>query len=233
MVIFIDLTGSVFSELKVIERANDRISQSGRKIVMWKCLCSCGKYIEVRGDSLRRGHTKSCGHNRKNKKGNKYDLSGDYGVGYTYKNEPFYFDLEDYNKIKEYTWYKNKNGYICSTDNGDFVSMHRLVMNITDNNFDVDHIKHILYDNRKEELRICRHSDNIHNHVNHNHNISGVSGVYFESSTNKWRASIKYLNKTIHLGRFIDFDNAVKARKAAEEKYFGEYSYDNSQGVKK
>lgn len=111
--------------------------------------------------------------------------------------------------------------------------MHRLVMNITDNNFDVDHIKHILYDNRKEELRICRHSDNIHNHVNHNHNTSGVSGVYFESSTNKWRASIKYLNKTIHLGRFIDFDNAVKARKAAEEKYFGEYSYDNSQGVKK
>ena len=108
MVIFIDLTGSVFSELKVIERANDRISQSGRKIVMWKCLCSCGKYIEVRGDSLRMGHTKSCGQNRKNKKGNKYDLSGDYGVGYTYKNEPFYFDLEDYNKIKEYTWYKNK-----------------------------------------------------------------------------------------------------------------------------
>ena len=81
---------ALFSELKVIERANDRISQSGRKIVMWKCLCSCGKYIEVRGDSLRRGHTKSCGHNRKNKKGNKYDLSGDYGVGYTYKNEPFY-----------------------------------------------------------------------------------------------------------------------------------------------
>ena len=31
-----------------------------------------------------------------------------------------------------------------------------------------------------------------------------------------------------YLGAFDIFEEAVAARKAAEEKYFGEYSYDNS-----
>ena len=37
-------------------------------------------------------------------------------------------------------------------------------------------------------------------------------------------------NETIYLGRYFDKDDAIKARKEAEEKYFGEYSYDNSIG---
>lgn len=35
--------------------------------------------------------------------------------------------------------------------------------------------------------------------------------------------------ENIYLGGFINKDDAIKARKEAEEKYFGEYSYDNSQ----
>lgn len=31
---------------------------------------------------------------------NTYDLSGEYGIGYTTKGEEFWFDLEDYDKIK-------------------------------------------------------------------------------------------------------------------------------------
>ena len=30
-----------------------------------------------------------------------------------------------------------------------------------------------------------------------------------------------------HLGTFNSFEDAVKARKRAEQKYFGEYSYNN------
>ena len=36
---------------------------------------------------------------------------------------------------------------------------------------------------------------------------------------------------TIHLGYFSNFDNAVNARKEAEEKYFGEFSYEKSQTI--
>lgn len=44
----------------------------------------------------------------------------------------------------------------------------------------------------------------------------------------KWIAQIGYKGKKIYLGSFLKFDDAVKVRKEAEEKYFGEYSYDNS-----
>lgn len=33
-------------------------------------------------------------------KHNTYDLSGDFGIGYTDKGEKFYFDISDYEKIK-------------------------------------------------------------------------------------------------------------------------------------
>ena len=35
--------------------------------------------------------------------------------------------------------------------------------------------------------------------------------------------------KKINLGAFDNKDDAIKARKEAEKKYFGEWSYDNSQ----
>ena len=63
-------------------------------------------------------------------------------------------------------------------------------------------------------------------------NTSGVTGVYWVKKCNKWNANIKINNKYIHLGNFTDFDDAVKARKEAEQKYFGEYSYSNSQMFK-
>lgn len=226
-----DLKGLIFNELKVIDRAEDKIEKNGRHTIMWTCECICGNYTTVDSQSLKSGHTKSCGCRRNRHKGNNYDLSGEYGIGYTAKGDEFYFDLEDYDRIKGYTWYKNTQGYFCSINNGKNIRLHRLVMGLPDMIYDIDHKKHNLFDNRKNQLRICKHSDNIHNHIQHKHNTSGETGVFFEKYTNKWKATIKYLNKNITVGRFSNFDEAVKARKEAEEKYFGEYSYSNSQAV--
>ena len=38
-----------------------------------------------------------------------------------------------------------------------------------------------------------------------------------------------FLRKSRKSLKTLDFDDAVKARKEAEEKYFGKYSYNNSQ----
>ena len=35
------------------------------------------------------------------KKYNTYDLSGEYGIGYSNSGKEFYFDLDDYDLIKE------------------------------------------------------------------------------------------------------------------------------------
>jgi len=49
---------------------------------------------------------------------------------------------------------------------------------------------------------------------------SGVKGVTWDNSRNKWRAHIEFKGKAYHLGRFDKLDDAIKARKEAEEKYF-------------
>ena len=60
-------------------------------------------------------------------------------------------------------------------------------------------------------------------------NSSGVTGVGWSKKNNKWRARITLNNKEYHLGYFDDKNDAIKARKEAENKYFGEFSYENSQ----
>lgn len=47
-------------------------------------------------------------------------------------------------------------------------------------------------------------------------NVSGITGVCFDKSRNKWKAYIMVNRKLFNLGRFSKFEHAVKVRKAAE-----------------
>ena len=169
------------------------------------------------------------------RKYNQYDLSGGYGIGYTLKGEEFWFDLEDYDLIKDYCWYKNKDGYITSTDSKTrkTVLFHRIVTDCP-NGLTPDHIhgKETRCDNRKSNLRIVTTQQNGMNSALSKNNTSGVTGVTWHKRDNVWQARIKVKYKYIHLGYFDSFEDAVNARKEAEEKYFGEFSYDNSQCYK-
>ena len=234
-----DLTGQRFGRLIVIKRIEDYVEPSGRHRSKWLCKCDCGNEINIVGNALtRKNGTRSCGCFAKEnmskikKKYNTYDLSGDYGVGYTSKGEEFYFDLEDYDKIKDYCWRKNKEGYIISTNNETrkTVLFHRIITNCP-MNLMPDHIhgKETRHDNRKSNLRITTKQQNGMNSALSSNNTSGVVGVTWHKRDNVWQARIRVNYKYIHLGYFNCFEDAVKARKEAEEKYFGEYSYDNSQ----
>ena len=57
-------------------------------------------------------------------------------------------------------------------------------------NLDIDHIGHVLHDNRKLCLRICDESHNMRNSNMHTNNTSGVSGVWWFSDRNKWVAEM-------------------------------------------
>lgn len=208
---------------------------------LWLCKCSCnGDNSEtvVIGSDLRSGKTKSCGCLRKetsskftterNKRYNTYDLTGEYGIGYTNTNgDKYYFDLEDYDLIKNYCWYKNAHGYIESEDiRENKIKMHRLLMNCPDN-MEIDHIFHDKWDNRKKYLRIVTRSQNQMNLTLKSNNTSGVTGISWDKKSDKWRSYITINQKRIELGCYNDFDKAVKLRKEAEKKYFGEYRYKN------
>ena len=237
-----DLTGQKFERLTVVKRAQDYIQPNGRKRIMWLCECSCKdkNLVMVMGENLTTGHTKSCGclaretASKVSKKYNHYDLTNKCGIGYTSKGEEFYFDLEDYDKIKDYCWCKNSDGYIVTNiwknKKNYIMFMHRLIMGFPDSCYEVDHRhgKFSRNDNRKSNLRIVTHSQNLMNVGVRENNSSGVTGVCFEDATQKWRSSITINDKKIDLGRFANFEDAVRVRKDAEEKYFKEFSYDNS-----
>jgi len=50
---------------------------------------------------------------------------------------------------------------------------------------------------------------------------SRITGVYWYRKYKKWRVSIKYNNKDIHLGYFSDIGEAVEVRRVAELYYGG------------
>ncbi|MDE7219307.1 MAG: hypothetical protein K2O45_06780 [Oscillospiraceae bacterium] len=58
-------------------------------------------------------------------------------------------------------------------------------------------------------------------------NTSGVPGVHWEAGKDAWRASICFKGRRYSLGRYRRFEDAVKARKLAEEnlhdKFLQEY----------
>lgn len=166
-------------------------------------------------------------------KRNQYDLSGEYGVGYTTNgNKPFYFDLDDYDKIKDYCWTLNSDGYVICVKRQ--LCLHRLIMDCPKCLY-VDHIggDDTRTDNRKKNLRISTNSQNLMNRGLQKNNTSGFVGVGWNKARSKWEAHIKVNGKKINLGLYRDIEDAVLARKKAEEKYFGDYSYSNSQKIYK
>jgi hypothetical protein len=173
-------------------------------------------------------------------KTNVYDLTGEYGIGYTSKGEEFWFDLEDYDKIKDYCWYLAGHGYFkartLKSDNfkSDKIYLHRIIMDAKDGEL-VDHIHHnkneCNYDNRKSNLRIVGYSENGMNSVIPANNKSGCKGVFYDNTYNKWVARICINRKTIQIGSYESISDAIDARQDAEKKYFGKYSYFNTESI--
>ena len=226
-----DLTSKYFGRLKVIKQSeNDYINPQGRHFAQWECECGCGnpQTITVTTGHLTSGHTQSCGclNSESKRKYNEYKLFNDYGIGYTFDGNEFYFDLEDYDKIKDYCWYSDKAGYIVSDSFKKHTKLHRLVMNVSDKKCDIDHIngRYTRHDNRKNNLRICTRAQNSKNKLFMSNNTSGCIGVRWHKAANKWMASITVDGKDIYLGLFNNKDEAIKTRIEAEDRYYKEFS---------
>ena len=132
------------------------------------------------------------------------------------------FDLDDYEKIKDYCWYKHHNYFeakiLCDDDRGKAVGLHKLIMDDLNNEYDVDHIKtEYKYDNRKLNLRKVNRSQNTYNAKLSKNNTSGVTGVKWHKRDKVWESSIRVNYKNIYLGRSHSFEEAVKLRKEAEK----------------
>ena len=215
---------------------------------MWDCVCDCQmdkpeeerEHHYVSTADLRCGKSKSCGCFKNEflksgtavKRYNRYEERDGYMVGYTANGYEFYFDKEDYDKIKDFSW-AEQNGYLFSfgrTDengNRQYYRMHRLIMGVGEydrGNNEVDHINGIRSDNRKCNLRIVSHSDNMKNVGISARNTSGYKGVGFNKYNGTWTAYIKINKKWTTLGTYSTYEEALSVRKEAEKEYYGEFA---------
>lgn len=219
-----DLTGMGFGKLTVLEQAEDYVNTKGTHHSMWLCQCTCGNKTTVLGTDLTRKdkkHIVSCGHCYSN-----YCFFEDYGECHMKNGSVCLFDIEDYDKIKEYHWHQNSDGYaVCNIqrDNQWFtILMHRLVMDAPDG-VEIDHIHGNTLDNRKAELRIVTQSDNKKNRAMYTNNKSGYKGVSWNAPKQKWVANIQCDGQQFYLGAFSSsYDAHVCYEKAAKE-LFGAY----------
>lgn len=56
-----DLTGRRFGHLIAVKKDNSRVTPSGKKVVIWECICDCGSRKKVSACHLKSEHTTSCG----------------------------------------------------------------------------------------------------------------------------------------------------------------------------
>ena len=110
------------------------------------------------------------------------------------------------------------------TTSGKRVSLrlHRVIMNAPDN-LQVDHINGNGLDNRKSNLRLVTHTQNMLNQRKAKDNTSGYKGVHWNKTRGRWQATIQANGKAKYLGLFDDPAEAHEAYVAASQKFHGPY----------
>lgn len=168
-------------------------------------------------------------------KTNKYVLHEDYAEiivdSPTYGRFFFQIDIDDLDRCLEYQWgimrvqLSEASPVYYYANNNKTGMLHRFIMNAP-KTMVVDHVDRNTFNTRKRNLRLTDHKGNGKNTKLSRRNKSGAKGVIWfpYKGYNKWKAYIRVNYKNINLGFFDTKEEAIAARKAAEEKYFGEYS---------
>jgi hypothetical protein len=122
-----------------------------------------------------------------------------------------------------------KDGYWTVRLNGKPYQANRIVWAMANEadpgNLHVDHIDGNPSNNHPDNLRLATNVQNLRNRAGRNsNNTSGIPGVSWHEGVQKWRARIGIQGKHLSLGLFACKQEAAKARRAAELKYFGEFA---------
>lgn len=124
-------------------------------------------------------------------------------------------------KAKTGTWYCCRSAYPDGKKHT--VRMHRWIMQ-PGSGLVVDHINGDGLDNRRANLRICTHQQNITNHVRPPRARSGLRGASQFGGRGRWQARIRHNEKIIHLGAFDTAEEAARAYDRAAHSLRGKFA---------
>ncbi len=137
-------------------------------------------------------------------------IVGDIAYVYLTKDQVAIIDADDVGRVDQYTWQAvwsiSTQSYYVQTSKqlGGLrgFGLQRLIMHCTDPKLKVDHKDHNTLDNRKENLRIVTHKQNMENALGARKNSqSKILGVYRERTYShgrlrvRWRACVKHSGK--------------------------------------
>lgn len=134
-------------------------------------------------------------------------------------------DDQDYERISAHKWSAATAGYairgVGSHKNSRCIYMHREILGVSADEH-VDHVDGNPLDNRRSNLRVCAHAQNMANrHRNSNKTSSAFKGVFPSGSKRSpWRASVR----NTHLGHFTSEIEAARAYDVAALALFGEFA---------
>ena len=151
-------------------------------------------------------------------------------------------DASDYPVLSAYNWIASPRGgsepselglfYAASTIRGKKLTMHRFLMG-EPKSLEVDHVNGDGLDNRRCNLRVCTHQENLRNRrprrdLRGRKRLSSrfVGVCRFRA---KWQAHIGLNGKRTYLGVFETEEAAASAYDAAAREHFGEFARLNFQ----
>lgn len=193
--------------------------QKGRRYWFWFCWCKCGNQKWILEKSLtKKNPTQSCGCLQAKTLFKKTDLTG-----------------KKFNNLKVIESIGEGNGYnekwLCQCECGNKIVLTR-------KQIDGKKIKSCgckIYESQLENQKKAFEKFKEDNLVDGTSivaisrnkpistNTSGVTGVSWINSRQKWQSQIVFKGKTYNLGRYDKKEDAIKARKEAEQKLFGAF----------
>jgi len=138
-------------------------------------------------------------------------------------------DDADFEWLNAFKWYYDK-GYavrnIGTWPRRKKERMHRVILG-TPGGMETDHINGDKLDNRRGNLRVCSHAENLCNVGRYINNSSGFKGVAWHKQTAKWQARIMVNGHSKQLGCFDTAEEAAHAYDEACINLHGDFARKN------
>lgn len=198
-----NIIGKTFGRLTVIEKTNERYSDGS---ILYLCSCSCGNTIKTTSSRLKSGHVKSCGCTV-------YGL--EKHIGERFGRLVVTSICRRRGVAKTYFECQCDCGNKCMVRSDSLIS--GLIVSCGCRNKE---IKDNIYLRNKDfvdgtNLGMIKPDRKLNSN-----NRTGVKGVSFIASKQKYRAQITIKGKLINLGEYDTLEEAKIAREKGEDEYF-------------
>lgn len=124
------------------------------------------------------------------------------------KNRKLFTEIDDadFDAVRSFNWKSTSGGknrtlyataYIYADNKTYSYLLHRVILGLTDRKVLVDHIDGNGLNNKRDNLRICTHTENMRNRRKNKNNSSGFKGVQIRKGykVKKYVAEVRYMGK--------------------------------------